>query len=184
MCAATSTVPISSCAWEAASPKTLLVTSAYDIKTLPSPGDPLPKLREDAHDSALITIVSIDAYRGERYQPVDVYRQRNDTGARKPDTIAVRFASGTSSARLSGSVSTGWYDSYTFDANRAQTLTIGDVASKGKLLITVEIPQQNGASLPVTLGVPVKLPASGTYRVLVDTDSEADQRYALTLSVR
>ncbi len=163
---------------------TLLVTSAYAVKAVPAPGEPLPRLHEEAHDNALVTVDSVDAYRDGRYQSVAVYRRRNDTGARKPDIVPVQFAPGASSARLSGTVVTTWYDSYAFSAVKGQTLTVGSVSSKAKLLITLELPPGTTASVPVDPGVAVKLPASGTYHLVVDTDGEGDQRYALTLAVR
>jgi hypothetical protein len=143
----------------------------------------LPRLHERAHDSALITDETIDAYRRGRYDTVAVYRVRGDTGARKPDARLVRFAPGTSSARLHGSVAAGWYDDYTFAAARGQHLTIDAVQSGSPPSITLFVPGGNG-TVELRPRRPLVLERSGTYRLHVDGVEERETSYALTLAIR
>jgi len=160
----------------------LLTTYAFDVGVERS-NEPLPRLRGHAHDSALVTDEELDAYRGGRYVAVAVYRVRGDTGARKPDAVPVRFAAGTSAARLHGSVTTGWYDSYTFGAERGQRLIVSNVTSRGTVSLTLFGPA-DGNAVEVHAGVPVTLERSGTFRLSVDGADERATPYALTLSIR
>jgi len=160
----------------------LLTTYAFDVGVERS-NEPLPRLREHAHDSALVTDEELDAYRGGRYVPVAVYRVRGDTGARKPDAVPVRFAAGASAARLHGSIAAGWYDAYTFDAARGQRLTVNDVTSRATVSLTL-FDGVSGHAVDVHPGVPVTLQRSGTFRLSVDGPDERETPYALTLSIR
>ena len=160
----------------------LLTTYAFDVGIEPS-REPLPRLRDHAHDSALITDEDLYAYRGGRYESLAVYRVRGDTGARKPDTVPVRFAAGSSAARLHGRVATGWYDGYTFAAARGQRLTIEALISSAPPSLSLYDPQA-GRSIDLQPGVAVTLARSGTFQLHVDGASERETPYALTLAIR
>jgi hypothetical protein len=101
----------------------LLSTYAYDVHAVGN-AQPLPDLHETAHDSALVSVETTDAFRGANYIAVATSRVRGDTGATKPDRMPIRFAPGASSAVLTGRISAGWYDTYTFAARRGQRVTI------------------------------------------------------------
>ena len=160
----------------------LLATYAFSVGVEPA-HEALPRLRERAHDSALVTDETLDAYRAGSYDAVAVYRVRGDTGARKPDAVPVRFAPGASSARLHGSVAVGWYDDYTFAAARGQRLTIDAPTSASTPSLTLLVPGGNG-TLELRPGRPVTLERSGTYRLHVDGAGEDETPYALTLGIR
>jgi hypothetical protein len=163
--------------------RVLLSTYAYDVHGFGN-ARPLPQLRESAHDSALVTVETIDAFSGGRYVPVSSARVRGDTGERKGNAIPVRFAPGTSSAVLTGLVSTGWYDEYAITAARGQDLTIG--ALRVPAGTTFGLIPRNGSGTPIDLrpGVATPLPASGSYLLMVDTDSESSQTYRATVTIR
>jgi hypothetical protein len=166
-------------------PHLLLQTSAFSVQPI-GPANPLPRLRERAHDNALISTEVIYAYRDGRYVPTDSWRVRGDTGARKPSSVPVHFAPGTSSARLRGSVSMGWYDAYRFSAHRGQRLTIDAVRSRVPVRATL-FPPHDAASLELRPGIPVTLPASGTFELHIENDSSLGLPavpYALKLSIR
>lgn len=160
----------------------LLSTYAFDIGVERS-SESLPRLHERAHDSALITDETVDAYRDGRYDAVRVERVRGDTGARKPDAVPVRFAPGTSSARLHGCVATGWYDDYTFAAARGQHLTIDAVTGDSAPSVTLFVPGRSG-TIELRPGRPLALERNGTYRLHVDGTGERETPYALTLAIR
>jgi hypothetical protein len=163
--------------------RVLLSTYAFDVHGF---GDarPLPQLRESAHDSALVTVETIDAFIGGRYVPLSSTRVRGDTGERKADAIPIRFAPGTSSAVLTGHVSAGWYDEYAITAARGQHLTIE--APNVPAATTFGLIPRNGSGTPIDLtpGVAAVLPASGSYLLMVDTDSESRQTYRATVMIR
>lgn len=163
-------------------PAVLLATYAYAVDVVRS-GEALPRLREHAHDSALITDETLDAYRGTGYVMVSSARVRGDTGARKPDAVPVRFAPGSSAARLHGSASLGWYDAYAFGASRGQRLTIGSVGSRAKLTLTLFGPA-DAPPLGVHAGVPVTLDRNGTFTLHVENDRDEETPYVFTLSIR
>lgn len=141
---------------------------------------PLPNLREVAHDSALISIATVDAYRNGKYVAIDTQRVRGDTGEGKPDSVPVHFVPGSSSAALHGRVSEGWYDQYTFAALPGQRLTIS-----GPDALTYSLsggPSEQSISL--LPGHAVKLPKGGHYRLLVDGDGETIRAYRATITIR
>lgn len=160
----------------------LLATYAFSVG-VEAANEALPRLRERAHDSALVTDETVDAYHEGRYGPVAVYRVRGDTDARKPDALPVRFAPGASSARLHGSVATGWYDDYTFDAERGQHLTIDGLTGAGASTLTLIVPGGN-STVELHPGRPLTLDRSGTYRLHVDGADERERPYAFTLAIR
>lgn len=157
----------------------LLDTYAYSVEPAGA-ASPLPNLREVAHDSALVSDVTTDAYRNGTYVAVDVRRVRGDTGESKPDTVPIRFAPGTSSAVIRGRVAAGWYDQYTFDAAAGGRLTVSGTVPPGTSL------SLESAGQPVELqpGRAVTLPKSGRYRLLVDGAGDAEQAYRATVTIR
>ncbi len=163
-------------------PRVLLSAFGIDARTAGA-ATPLPGLVIAAHDSAMIAYETTYAYRNGEYVATAGARVRQSDRARKTD-VPVRFAAGASSAQLHGTVSTGWYDIYTFDAVKGQRLAIDGVRSKANLTVVLLGP---GNAQPVTLrpGVPTPLPQSGTYRLQIDNDSlDGDLPYALTLTIR
>lgn len=166
----------------AGAPRVLLSTFGIDVKTRPAA--PLPGLVLRAHDSALVSIESVYAYRNGRYDTVAKERVRGSDGARKPGApVPVRFAAGASAAPLRGRVSLGWEDAYAFAASKGQRVLIDGVRSRERLRLTLYDPR-DGSAASLRAGVPFALPASGTYRLAVETDAEEDAPYALTLAIR
>jgi hypothetical protein len=160
----------------------LLSTSGYAV-TPAGAAQPLPNLRELAHDSALVSDETIDAYRDGKYVVIGSARIRSDSGARKPNAVPVRFAPGASSAVLSGSVSLGWYDEYALGAQRGQRVTVSGVHAPAKL--TFSLTGRTGAyATELRPGVPAVLPADGTYLVHVDGASDDAQPYTAVISIR
>src|ERR1700693_3765067 len=163
-------------------PRVLFSTYAFQMDAIGTE-KPLPKLRAQAHDSALVTDEATVAYQDGRYVTIETARVRGDTGARKPNDVPVRFAYGASSARLKGSVSLGWYDEYALAAAKGQRLMIDGIASQKKLSLTLFVPN-SAQVVDVAPGVPVTLGSSGTFRLHVENGSEAGAPYALTLTIR
>ncbi len=157
----------------------LLHTYAYSVT--PSGNEqPLPDLHESAHDSALVSIATTDAYRHGKYVAVDTQRVRGDTGESKPDTIPLRFAPGTSSAVIRGRVSAGWYDQYTFAAAAGQRFTVS-----GPAALTYSLtPEASDKPIDLLAGQAVTLPNSGRYRLTIDGADQAEQPYRATITIR
>jgi len=166
---------------DAGKPRLLYATYGIVVKTIAAA--PLPRLVVQAHDSALVIDETTAVYRNGKYADQTSARVRADNGARKANDVPVRFVAGASSATLHGSASTGWYDSFAFDAQQGQLLTIGEVRSRGTVTITVFGPG-TGATLAVAFDKPVVLPQSGRYHLEVEVASDADVPYALTLAIR
>lgn len=141
---------------------------------------PLPDLRERAHDSALVSVETIDTYRNGTYVVQSTARVRGDTGESKPDRIPVHFAPGASSAVLHGYVSPGWEDIYTFSAAPGQHITITGPAGFDYSLQT----NDEKSDLDLKPGIPTRLPKGGAYVLLVDGGTEAGQHYTLTITIR
>ncbi len=160
-------------------PRVLLSTFGIGVST--QPDTPLPRLVVRAHDSALVSVVETYAYRGGRYAGIDSARLREDTGVRK-SAVAVRFPPGASAAQLHGSASVGWYDAYTFDAGKGQRLSIDGVRSRANVTLSLYGP--DGKPYDVRAGVPLTLPATGTYQLHVENGAEQDAPYVLTLAIR
>ena len=162
-------------------PRELLTVYAIGVRTT---GDakPLPDLVVDAHDSAMVMDETTYSYRNGAYAVIDSARVRASDRARKPNSLPVRFALGASSANLSGKVSIGWYDAYVFAANKGQQLLIDGVHSRAKLRLTL-FGAADSLFADVRPGVPFTLPASHTYRLHIENDSEEDVPYALTLAI-
>jgi hypothetical protein len=156
----------------------LLDTYGYSVAPV-GHARPLPNLREVAHDSALVSVTSTDAYRDGKYVAIATQRVRGDTGESKPDTVAVRFAPGTSSAVVGGRVSEGWYDQYTFAAGAGQRLTVSGPAAFTYSLSV----ESSDRPIEVLPGHAVALPASGRYRLLVDGAGATEQAYRATITI-
>jgi hypothetical protein len=156
----------------------LLDTYAYAV-TPSGKQLPLPNLRESAHDSALVSIATTDAYRNGKYVAIDTQRVRGDTGESKPDSVPVRFAPGASSAVLRGRVFEGWYDQYTFAAAAGQRVTVS-----GPAALTYSLAAE-ASDKPIDLlsGQPVTLPKGGRYRLLVDSDDQTERSYQATIAI-
>ena len=160
----------------------LLSTFAYAVAPV-GKAQPLPNLRELAHDSALVSDETTDAFRDGKYVAVGSARVRGDNGDRKANALPVRFAPGTSSAVLRGSVSLGWYDEYAVSALAGQRVTIGDVRAPAKLTFSLSN-RATAKSIALEPGVPAALPASGTYLLHVDAGSDETQAYRATITIR
>ena len=167
--------------------KVLAHDFAVDVKPVrsASAGSP-PDLVATAHDSAAVSDSTRFAYRNGTYASVDSWRVRNDTGERKPMSIEVKFAPGTSSARLHGKTAVGWEDVYAFAAAAGQRISIGDVSpSRG---LDVELAQDGKSPVRVAPGGPsATLPASGRYRLTVEPSGDAPDAgmpYSFTLTIR
>jgi regulator of extracellular matrix RemA (YlzA/DUF370 family) len=163
-------------------PRELLTVYAIGVRTT-GRANPLPDLIADAHDSAMVIDETTYSYRNGTYAIVDSARVRASDHARKPNTLPVRFAPGASSANLHGTVSVGWHDAYMFGASKGQKLLIDGVRSHAKLRLLL-FGAKDADFSEVRAGVPFTLPASHTYRLQVENDSEEDVPYTFTLSVR
>jgi hypothetical protein len=135
------------------------------------------------HDSAMVADETTYVYRNGTYDAADTVRVRATDHARKPNGIPVRFGAGESSAHLRGSVSLGWYDVYVFDASKGQHVTVDGIRSRAGITLAVYGPHDTVVE-GVRAGVPFTLPASGTYRLQIDSSSEADEPYAARLTIR
>jgi len=167
-------------------PRVLLETSAFSVEAIDA-DRPLPRLRERAHDSALVVDETIDAYADGRYASVASTRVRADNGERKPLSIPIRFAPGASAALLRGSVALGWGDTYTFSAQRGQRVAIAHVRSSVPIEITLFDRRGRANVVELTAGVPAVLTSDGTFALNVDNGSDAERPsvpYAFTLSIR
>lgn len=160
----------------------LLNTFAYEV-TPTGAAAPLPNLRELAHDSALVSGETVDAYRNGKYVVVGSARIRGDNGARKANAVPVRFAPGTSSAVLRGSVSLGWYDEYALSAAAGQRITVSDLHAPGKLTLSL-IDQANAHSVDLQPGVPAVLPRSGVFLLHFDGAGDGPQAYRATVRIQ
>jgi hypothetical protein len=161
----------------------LLSTYAYQVTPV-GKAKPLPNLRELAHDSALVSIETTDAFSAGYYAMVDTARVRGDNGARKPSQVPVRFAPGASSAVLSGHVSAGWFDDYLIAAASGQRVTIAAVHGPADLTFALVPRSGNGDVIRLKADIPAVLPASGDYLLHIDTGSAGDVAYRATLSIR
>lgn len=162
----------------------LLVFKTYgiDVRAAGRTGA-ITDLVVDMHDSALVTDETRYIYAYGKYQPLRSERIRNTDHARKRDGIAVLFAPGASSARLHGTASLGWYDSYAFDAAKGQRLLVDGVRSSAKITLTLFGPDGSAVD-GLRAGSPLVLPAAGRYQLHVDVSDEEDVPYALTLAIR
>jgi hypothetical protein len=167
------------------SAKRLIDGFVIDVSIVPRSSGP-PDIVAVAHDSALVMDATRYAYRNGSYVAVDSWRSRGDTGSRKPMSVKIKFAQGTSSASLAGAVSVGWGDVYTFAATAGQRLTISSVHPASD--IDVELFPENRSPVHVVLnGKAIFLPATGTYQLTVDpgeAGSEKGMRYSFTLTIR
>jgi hypothetical protein len=162
----------------------LLAAWAYGVRVVPTAGG-VPDLVDTSHDSAAISFQTRYTYRGGTYVEAESWRLRGEN-ERKPFSVPVHFAQGASSARLQGKVGADWGDSYTLNAAKGQTLEIS--AGEGRRLTVVRL-KGGGIDRTLTPGLPVTLPATGTYTVDVEPTSDldgddSDVAYAFTLSIR
>jgi hypothetical protein len=157
----------------------LLDTSGYGIQPV-GRAQPLPNLRELAHDSALISDETLDAFRGGKYVVIGTARIRSDNGARKANQIPIRFTPGTSSATLTGTVSEGWYDEYALGAAQGQHITVA-----GPSGLTYSLTSRTGASsIELKPGIAAVLPVGGSYLLHIDGGGEGQQAYRATVTIR
>ncbi|HMD03547.1 MAG TPA: hypothetical protein VKG44_11340 [Candidatus Baltobacteraceae bacterium] len=163
-------------------PAVLYTTYAYAVTPFGA-RDPLPSLRAQSHDSALVSYETVAAYKNGAYADVSSVRVRSDNGERKPNGVPIRFKPGASSADLRGTVSLGWGDDYAFDAVRGQTVTIGGVVAAKP--VRVMLSWANAAkTIELHPGVGVTLPQSGSYSLLVDGEGETPAAYSLRFAIR
>ena len=162
-------------------PRVLLTVFAIAVRNADH-AQPLPALVVDSHNSAMVVDQTVYAYRGGTYVAGPSARVRQTDRARKPNAIPVRFAPGASSAQLRGTASLGWYDAYTFDAEKGQRLTVDAVRSRDNLTLTLFGP--GGGIATLTPGTVFTLRASGSYQLHVENGSETDAPYALRLTIR
>ncbi len=167
------------------SAKHILDGFMIDISTVPRSSGP-PDIVTMAHESALVLDGMRYSYRNGSYVTVDSWRIRSDTNARKPASVEVKFAPGTSSAHVTGAVSVGWGDIYTFAAAAGQRLTISSVSPASG--IDVGLFADNKSPIQVDLsGRPIVLPAATTYLLTVDPAAAGNAdgvRYSFTLAIR
>jgi hypothetical protein len=156
----------------------LLNTYAYAVDPF-GKEQPLPKLREVAHDSALVSVTTTDAYRNGKYVAIDTQRVRGDTGESKPDSVPLRFAAGSSSVVVHGRISEGWYDQYTFAAAPGQRITVSGPAA---LTYTLSV-ESSDKSIDLLPNVAVALPKGGRYHLLVNGAGETEQAYRATITI-
>jgi len=156
----------------------LLDTYGYAVSPV-GKAQPLPNLREVAHDSALVSVTTTDAYQNGKYVVINTQRVRGDTNESKPDTVPVRFAPGTSTAVVHGRVSEGWYDQYTFAAAAGQQFTVSGPAA---LTYSLAV-ESSDQSIELRPGRAVALPKGGRYRLLVDSAGEGEQTYSATITI-
>ena len=157
----------------------LLNTYAYAVDPV-GKERPLPNLREVAHDSALVSVTTTDAYRNGKYVAIDTQRVRGDTGESKPDSVPLRFAPGTSSALVRGRVSEGWYDEYAFAASPGQRITVSGPAAFTYTLSA----ESSGNSIDLLPNVAVALPKGGRYHLLIDGADQTEQTYRATITIQ
>jgi hypothetical protein len=161
-------------------PRVLLSVFAIAVRNADR-AQPLPGLIVDMHDSALVADETTYAFRGGTYVVVASSRVRATDHGHKPNAIPVRFAAGASSAPLHGTASLGWYDAYSFDAAKGQRVTVDAVSSPDKVTLTLFGP--GGGITTLTPGARFTLPASGSYQLHVDSNSETDVPYRARLSI-
>jgi hypothetical protein len=160
----------------------LLNTFAYEVAPT-GPAAPLPNLRELAHDSALVSDETVDAYRNGKYVVVSSARIRGDNGARKANAVPVHFAAGTTSTVLSGSVSLGWYDEYALAAAAGQRITVSEPHASGTLTFTL-VDRDGAHAVDIAPGVAAVLPRSGVFLLHVEGSGEAAESYRATVTIR
>jgi hypothetical protein len=157
----------------------LLTSYAYELAPI-GKAQPLPNLRELAHDSALVSDETLYAFRDGTYVSTASARVRADNGTRKANELPVHFAPGASSAVLNGTVSPGWYDEFALVAARGQRITVAGPPGLSFALTH----RASGTSIQLTSGVPAALARSGTYLLHVDTTGDGDRAYRATVSIR
>lgn len=166
-------------------PKLVLADVGITISTVSRASGP-PDIVTLAHDSALVSDGTRYAFKDGTYVAADSWRVRGDTGARKPLSVQVKFLPGTSSAQLSGNVSLGWNDVYTFAAFAGQRLSISSARPLKTLDVELYAQSNGGQPVPVHAdGRAVVLPLTGTYQLTVDTGASdgSNVQYALTLAI-
>lgn len=158
-----------------------LVTSlAYSVDVVHAAGG-IPDVVGTSHDSAAVSDATRYTYRNGTYVEAESWKLRGDQ--RKPLSVPVHFAPGTSSARLHGTIGLGWTDDYTVDAVQGQALEVSAVTGQRATLIRL---RGNDVERTLTPGQPFILPASGTYTIDVDLADYGDDRdaaYSFTLSI-
>ncbi|HEV3092492.1 MAG TPA: hypothetical protein VGX91_13705 [Candidatus Cybelea sp.] len=152
---------------------------AVGVKVVPHDGA-VANIDEVAHESATIKNESLYVYHNGTFERTGAWILRGDE--RKPVSVPIRFAPGSSSKRLSGSIGIDWADEYTLDAHAGQTLEITAAQAQRMTLVRLA-----GAKLDVTLraGRAVTLPVSGRYTITVVPleGGNGDSTYAFTISI-
>ncbi|HLY02553.1 MAG TPA: hypothetical protein VKR56_08645 [Candidatus Cybelea sp.] len=158
----------------------ILESVAVGVNVVPT-GGAVPDIDFVAHESALRKNEWRYTYRNGTYVESEAWRIYR--GDRKPVSIRVRFAPGTASARLSGTVGVEWGDEYAFDAVAGQALEISAVRAQRATVIRLQGQRLDQALMA---GRPVTLPMSGRYTISVlpiGYETDPDSAYAFTLSI-
>ncbi|HEX3548923.1 MAG TPA: hypothetical protein VHT53_01000 [Candidatus Elarobacter sp.] len=163
-------------------PRVVLSTWGIGARAVPRAGSP-PDLIVGEHESVGVLYETRWVFRGGAYTATGAERVRALDGARKPDTVTVRFRPGATSARLHGTIAQDWYDGFAFTARRGQEVAVGRVRSAQPVVLTLFGPR-DGDVVRLRAGVPFALPRSGRYGFWVESASVADTPYALTLAIR
>jgi hypothetical protein len=136
-----------------------------------------------SHDSAATQYRATYIFDGERYR-----EYRNDlvnlaTGQVSAAETPVRFKTGTTSTTVKGSSSTGAPERYIIGAREGQTMTINFVGANNGLKLKV---YDDNGNVIGDLASPwqARLPSSGKFRILVESDSENPVDYTLKIAVQ
>jgi hypothetical protein len=136
-----------------------------------------------SHDSAATQYRASYVFDGQRYR-----EYRNDlvnlaTGQVSPAETPVRFKTGTSSTTVKGNFSTGAPERYIIGAREGQTMTMDFVGANNGLKLLVYDDKGNAIG-DLATHWKARLPSSGKFRILVESDSENPVDYTLHIAVQ
>jgi hypothetical protein len=136
-----------------------------------------------SHDSAATQYRASYIFDGHRYR-----EYRNDlvnlaTGQVTPAETPVRFKTGTSSATVTGNAGTGAPERYIIGAREGQTMTLDFVGGDNGLKLIVYDDKGNAIGVPAA-SWKARLPSSGKFRILVESNSENPVDYTLNIAVK
>jgi hypothetical protein len=160
----------------------LLVMDAYQVDVVPV-GEPLPRLREESHDSALLHTQTIHPFRNGAYVTISTLRVRADTGESRPESIPIHFDPGASSIELRGTVDADWGDNDTFVAAAGQVLSVNGISPRG-IWVYLTPADRTPSSIELASGTPIVLHAGGIYGLAIGTHSDGRTPYQIKLRIR
>jgi hypothetical protein len=138
-----------------------------------------------SHNSAGVASRTTYRWSGKLYDAAKTETVYLANNVAKPVSRRVKFAPGRSSALLTGTqIALGFEDRFDFDATAGQTLTLtllkhdSHFGSFSVLRNDARIATAERGSLVI------KLPASGTYHIVVEAGAESFSAYALNLTIR